>query len=255
MNDVDERDGDALVPQDEALVHYAHILHQLIEDAIDEFPLRGKTLDDEPGAFLRAARTLHETAASLMEAAVVVEIERAASWGEVGDVLGGVSKQSARERWTPTMALWSQAYHRQLPDFVRHDFGRRRTTREVARDLDGWYQQLQPKTAAAVTSALVAAADEGAVDRRAANALRAEARRLHKQLDELYRTGSTELFNDFFVAEGEAKQTARDAYAGHYESIAALYDQLAKVDPGPAQEYRERAGKARELARGIRETP
>ena len=254
MSDETEPDPDdilrnALVPSDEALLRYADAVRALVVNGLAEFPLRTKVMDTEPGAFFRAARSLLEFAEEVMEAAVIAERERGASWTELGEMSGGIARQTMQERWRGVMALWTESYQRMYRITHSHLH-----SLALAQELDEWFARLQPDPRLkphAVTVGLAAGGADAELDQRAANASRTEARRLRREIQNWRAVDAHDAYLDACEA-GKAEDEAREAWARPYDQLAELYEQLVKLEPAHA-ENREAARRERARAARIRE--
>ncbi|MFD4397280.1 hypothetical protein [Kitasatospora sp. NPDC058478] len=233
-----DRTPPALAPLDEAYVAYADAMSRLIHDGLTDFPL---PFVRDHGHYLSTALHLRYLADVLVEKAVIVENERGASWNDIGEA-AHISKQTAHQKWAGVVRVWTA-------------FGRRRergrSSAAVARELDTWYAELVPETEFAVTAGLAATDPRNEVEQRAADTDRADARRLHKHLDEL-RDQDTAAYNDTMAALDPAERArARERWAAARTAMAETYDQLARLEPTIADDHHARARQQRELATEI----
>jgi hypothetical protein len=93
--------------------------------------------DHEPGDYLREALLVAREVKRLMAAAVLVERARGMSWERIGEIAGGITKQSAQKKWEDTAAALDVLVDGIHPDALRSR--RVSTARQLAEDLDAWY--------------------------------------------------------------------------------------------------------------------
>jgi hypothetical protein len=119
---------------DAALLLYADAARRLSDFTRGRVPT---SRDHGPGDYLREARLVAREARRLEELAVLVERANRTSWATIGQIAGGITKQSAQNKWKDTWAELSI-----LADGIHPDALRSRhvsTAQQLAEDLDAWY--------------------------------------------------------------------------------------------------------------------
>lgn len=233
---------EALAPLEEAYLAHASELRALVGELLTLFPL-GPRRHDEPGRGLTDALWLKSSVDRLVAAAVVIERERGASWEEIA-AAADTQKQNAHRKWAPLVRGWAVVSGR------RHlDAAGRGGPAAYAAELDGWFAALTGEQGA-FTDGLTD--DPGA--RPAAAADRTQARALRRRLDELH-AEREDAWRDVAAALGEPGRnsaTERERWAAAHQDTAAVYDQLADVEPVVAEDHRAAAATQRGIAADIR---
>jgi hypothetical protein len=236
-----------LTPLDEAYIAHADALYSIVFQVISDFPLKPRT-SNEVGSTLRDALELKRLADAVVEAAVIVERERGASWTSIGQA-ADTTKQSAHERWVEAVHLWTL-----------HGRRRRRMLESFAdaRALDEWYADLTtanvryPTVPFAITAGLAATDPRNVVEQQAADKTRSTAQSLYRRLGELH-LESTAAYRASIEATGtDGHSAARERWADVHVALADVCDQLAAAEPTIAEDHLRAATKQRGIADDIR---
>ncbi|MEK8175015.1 hypothetical protein NKH77_55930 [Streptomyces sp. M19] len=77
----------------------------MADHAFELLPVEPET---PPGELLRAALALQQDVDTLIDSAVVAERERGTTWEQIAQA-AGMTRQSAHERWSTQVSVWSKA--------------------------------------------------------------------------------------------------------------------------------------------------
>ncbi|MEU9126109.1 hypothetical protein AB0C96_40940 [Streptomyces sp. NPDC048506] len=235
-----------MAPLDEAYVAHADRLSGLAHEILRDFPLKPRTLQPK-GEILQDALELRRLVDHVVASAVIAEIERGASWTDIGNAVG-ITKQSANERWGDVVRTWTLIEKRRA--------SRSRGGAATARALDDWYAELYPDEPHAITDGLRSADPaQGIPAAQIASANRSAARLLHARLQELKKE-NTAAFDASFTAIGTPVLKAeRQRWANTHIAQADIYEQLAVAEPTIAGDHRTNAAEQRRLAMLILRPP
>ncbi|MEV3998981.1 hypothetical protein ACFYPK_28535 [Streptomyces halstedii] len=236
-----------LTPLDEAYIAHADALYSVVCQVIADFPLKPRTTHGV-GSTLRDALELRRLADAVVESAVIVERERGASWTSIGQAADS-TKQSAHERWSDAVHLWTL-----------HGRRRRRMLGSLAdaRAMDEWYADLttanvrHPAVPYAITAGLAATDPRNVVEQQAADKTRSTAQSLYRRLDELRQESTTAYTASFEAIGTDGHAAARQRWADVHIAMAEVCDELAAAEPTIAENHQRAAAKQRAIAHDIR---